>query len=194
MGRWIRPDFQALAGTRADLLRVATAASAPFRTILLSATLTDESLTTLQALFGAPGPTEFISSVALRDEPSYWTSMSKDEATRDDRVTECLRHLPRPLVLYTTLVLDARKWYHRLRDDGYRRVMLVTGGTTSGSYEGDLRLRDNSLDLIVGTSAFGLGVDQPDMRAVVHACIPETIDRYYRRSVAEDGTAARQWP
>ena len=41
--------------------------------------------------------------------------MSKDEATRDDRVAECLRHLPRPLVLYTTLVLDARKWYHRLR-------------------------------------------------------------------------------
>jgi ATP-dependent DNA helicase RecQ len=180
-GAQFRPAFQALAGSRADLLRVATASGTSFRTILLSATLTEESLLTLQGLFGRPGPTELISSVGLREEPSYWLSSCETEEEQVARTLDCLRHLPRPLVLYTTRVLDAKNWVERLRSNGYRRLMLVAGETDAASRRTAIeRLRAGSLDLVVGTSAFGLGVDQPDLRAVVHACVPETVDRYYQ--------------
>lgn len=182
-GAEFRPAFQALAGVRADLLRVAMANDAPFRTILLSATLTEESLLTLQNLFGRPGPTELVSSVALRHEPCYWLTSTDDDDVRAEMIIDCVRHLPRPLVLYTTRRKDAEAWLARLRTEGFRRLMLVGGETDAADRkEAIRRLRDGSLDLVVATSAFGLGVDQPDLRAVVHACIPETIDRYYQEA------------
>ena len=34
--------------------------------------------------------------------------------------------------------------------------------------------------MVIATSAFGLGIDYPGIRSVVHACVPETVDRWYQ--------------
>jgi ATP-dependent DNA helicase RecQ len=187
-----RPDFQAAAGLRTDLLKAAHDAGRPgFKTILLTGTLTQDALETLLELYGRPGPLEFVSSVSLRAEPSYWLHRCADDSEKERFLLDALRHLPRPLLLYTTRVDHAYQLADRLRWHGYRRLAVVTGQTSTQDRQRAIEgLTGRSLmsgartgtkvDVVVATSAFGLGIDQPDIRSVVHACVPETLDRYYQ--------------
>lgn len=185
-----RSDFQVIPGFRRDLLR---SARTPFPTLLMTGTLTESCFDTLEALFGEPGPFELLATAQLRPEPSYWFSLCRSEEEKIEQTLEAIRHLPRPLILYTTMVADAYRWAQELRHMGLRRYAVVTGESSSDERR---RVIDDwqarRVDLIVATSAFGLGVDQADVRAVVHACVPETIDRYYQEvgRGGRDGKAA----
>jgi superfamily II DNA or RNA helicase len=177
-GTDFRSSFQDLAGMRQGLLDVC---DVPFTTLLLSATFTEGTLRTLQSLFGRPGPFEHVSSVRLRPEPSYWWSISDDRDERERRVLEALRHLPRPTILYASEREDVKDWYALLKEQGYRRLDMMTGESTSDDRQRVLDQWDkDELDIVVATSAFGLGIDKGDVRAVVHACIPEDVNRFYQ--------------
>jgi len=212
VGSWgdaFRPQFHALAGLRTHLLRRAIESGhTPFKTILASATLTEDTLLLLRDLFGAPGPFLSVAAPVVRPEATYWQSVSLDRATRDERLMEALHRLPRPAIVYTTLrqersarpdTLTPQRVASLMRAAGFRRFATVDGESTTAHREQVLRgLRQepdgprSKYDVVVATSAFGLGIDIPDVRAVVHACIPETLDRYYQEvgRAGRDGRAA----
>jgi ATP-dependent DNA helicase RecQ len=76
-------------------------------------------------------------------------------------------------------------------------ALLRTSGVTAVHYHGGLSRTDREaaqdafmtgkVEVIVATSAFGMGVDKPDVRFVFHAEPPDTLDSYYQ----EIGRAGR---
>lgn len=191
-GTGFRTEFQELSGLRRELLAAAPPGKA-MRTIMLSATLTDSSLETLRALFGAESDFESLAAVQLRPEPDYWIAPVASEAERIDQVMEALHHAPRPAVLYVTEVGAANAWHARLVAAGFRRIRKLHGKTDRAEREEIVgEWRSGSIDIVVGTSAFGLGIDYANARTVIHACVPETLDRFYQEvgRGGRDGRAA----
>jgi ATP-dependent DNA helicase RecQ len=178
-GTGFRTEFQELSGLRRELLALAPERK-QLRTILLSATLTDSSLETLRALFAGEGGFESCAAVRLRPEPDYWIARPTG-TERDVKVLEAMHHVPRPAVLYVTEVKQAEHWYKVLRESGFGRLAMLHGKTSRDVREKVVRQwRDGALDIVVGTSAFGLGIDFAHARSVIHACVPETLDRFYQ--------------
>lgn len=201
-GRSFRPEFRTLADLRRDLLERAAMHDwdRPV-TLLLSATLGAAEMTDLAALFAEPGPCTPIVANALRSEPDIWVSRADNTEQRDARVLEALAHVARPSILYVTSPETAEEWYGRLKECGYRRIASVTGATSAHERSrvlealraaGDGR---SGVDLVVATSAFGLGIDYAHVRSVVHACLPETVDRWYQEMgrAGRDGDACAEY-
>jgi ATP-dependent DNA helicase RecQ len=183
-GIYFRVDFQLLS---ALWKQWRTRSTPPFKTILLSATFTAACRTGLARLFPSEQWVEFVSQ-QLRPEPAYYAKRFATRQDRDCAVQECAWRLPRPAILYTTRVNDAVLWRDRLRSQGFRRIECFTGDTPSAERRRLLnQWRQDEIDVMVATSAFGLGVDKPDIRTVLHACLPEDLDRFYQ----EVGRAGR---
>jgi len=199
-GRDFRPEFRNLANLRSDLLSRCDRGGHPgFLTILLSATLGPVELADLHDLFSKPGPLSLVAANSLRSEPEYWIASAAKENLRRARVLEALKRLPRPLILYVTRPARADEWERFLKNEGFGRVAVVTGHT-AGDFRRDVLggLRaglgsSSRYDVVIATSAFGLGIDNEQIRSVVHACLPETLDRWYQevgRSGRDGNTSA----
>ena len=176
-GGHFRVDFQLLALRRRQWL---AASQGRMRTLLLSATFTPRCLDLLRSMFGGEQWRQF-SCQRLRPEISYFRAPFFSAVDREAALVEALKHLPRPSILYVTEVAEAK----RLRD-----VLVDAGFASTESFHGDtpgferrtllLDWRSNRIEIMVATSAFGMGVDKADVRAVVHACYPESVHRYYQ--------------
>lgn len=178
-GDGFRPAFQMLAGVRRGLLNVCQGDG--FRTILMSATITPDTVRTIDALFGPASSVRMIASIYLRPEPQYWVHREPYEDRKIANVLAAARHAPRPFILYVTKREDARLWLNRLRAEGFARSECFHGDTGIVDRQRIINLwADNRLDIIVATAAFGVGIDKSDVRAVIHASVPETLDRFYQ--------------
>ena len=92
-----------------------------------------------------------------------------------------------PGIVYTATHRGTEELAALLRDNGVDAVHYH-GGLSRGDREAAQdAFMSGKVEVIVATSAFGMGVDKPDVRFVFHTEPPDTLDAYYQ----EIGRAGR---
>lgn len=74
-----------------------------------------------------------------------------------------------------------------LQKDGYRALPYHAGLTAEARTENQERFIREDVEIIVATIAFGMGINKPNVRYVIHYDLPKSIEGYYQ----ETGRAGR---
>ncbi len=187
-GEEFRCDFQRLGAARLRLLE----AHPGMRTLLLSATLGAETRKLVLAALRCPGAAVAEHS-EHRPELCFGVHRFADAEERDDALLPLLRSLPRPGIIYCTRTESCTWLLALLREARIRSCAVYFGATDPVERRRVLNdFQAGLLDIIVATNAFGLGVDKPDVRFVLHYQTPGSIERYCQEAgrAGRDGAEA----
>jgi len=134
--------------------------------------------------------------VAPWDRPNlrYGVRIAADE---DERHLEVLRWLRRlkggSAIVYATTRSQTEGWAAELTSALGRTVLPYHAGLSKEArFQAQERFMAGDVPVIVATTAFGMGVDKPDIRVVLHVSVPESVEAYAQESgrAGRDGEPA----
>ncbi|HEX5205825.1 RecQ family ATP-dependent DNA helicase [Paractinoplanes rhizophilus] len=116
------------------------------------------------------------------DRPNLFLEVAycPDEDYRWRRLTKLIDSVPRPGIVYVATRRAAEELAERLADAGYNTA-FYHGGMAGGARE--QRQEDfaaDRVDIMVATSAFGMGIDKANIRWVAHMALPDSPDSYFQ--------------
>jgi ATP-dependent DNA helicase RecQ len=92
-----------------------------------------------------------------------------------------------PGIIYVRTRKAAEEYSEAVAEAGLRSLPYHAGLRRQERDDAHALFMAGEVDVMVATSAFGMGVDKPDIRFVLHAHAPESVDTYYQ----EIGRAGR---
>lgn len=115
-----------------------------------------------------------------------------DEENKRSAVVDWVAALQGPGLLYTATRKDAESYAKSLREKGIAAAFYHAGMSAAQREEVHAGFRDDVYEVVAATSAFGMGIDKPNVRFVAHASTPDSLDTYYQQigRAGRDGAQA----
>jgi DNA topoisomerase-3 len=183
-GHDFRPDYRLL-GERLPALR-------PAPIVALTATATPLVQNDIAEQLGLVSPRRFIHG--FRRTNIAIEAASAQPGERAEIALRILREPERrPAIVYTPTRRGAEELAIALAADGRRAAAYHAGMTAPQRDRVQTAFLGGELDVIVATIAFGMGIDKPDIRTVVHTGMPSTVEGYYQEigRAGRDGRPSR---
>ena len=108
-------------------------------------------------------------------------------STRINKIVEIFNKVPGTGIVYCKSRKRTKEISELLRARGIASDFYHAGLVQEERNRKQEEWIQNKIRVIVCTNAFGMGIDKPDVRAVVHADIPDCLENYYQ----EAGRAGR---
>ena len=87
----------------------------------------------------------------------------------------------RPGLVYVATRKDTEFYADELAQCGVQAAAYHAGMKATDRERVHEEFLAGDLEVVVATSAFGMGIDKPDVRFVLHASVPESLDSYYQQ-------------
>lgn len=176
-GALFRVDYQCLESWKNNLQEM----NSSLRTFLLSATFDEKSVNILKDMFSKDGRWIEVRCDALRKEPRFTYVQAKNILDKKKKEKELIRLLPHPMIVYVSRPDEAESLKKGLEEEGIYNIRTFTGKTGNNQRKKiiDEWIQDD-FEIMIATSAFGVGVDKPDVRTVLHLYLPQNANSYYQ--------------
>ncbi|MFL6444087.1 MAG: RecQ family ATP-dependent DNA helicase [Candidatus Sulfotelmatobacter sp.] len=110
-----------------------------------------------------------------------------------ERIRSILHETEGSGIIYVATVRTANELYEWLCAENVNAARYHGKMKTKEREQVQQRFMDGEFHVIVATKAFGLGIDKPDIRFIVHFNFPDSIESYYQEigRAGRDGKVAR---
>jgi len=184
-GHDFRPDYRHI--------RAAAAGMGVERLLAVTATATPETAADIVTSLGLRAPHRVMLPF---DRPELYFQVQRVDRLEQklDRLQAWLAAAPGPTIIYCA---------SRSQTEQAADFVQAYGGVRAATYHGGLEADERQeaqeeflggrAPVLCGTCAFGLGIDKPDVRLVVHLSHPGSLEAYYQESgrAGRDGQPAR---
>lgn len=170
-----RPSYLKIADIREILIDVPVLA--------LTATATPEVVNDIQEKLHFKEKNVFRKSF-LRSNLAY---VVRTTESKDEQLLQILEKVPGTSVVYVRNRKRTKEIAEFLNTNGISAEYFHAGLNNSTKDERQQRWKNGETRVIVSTNAFGMGIDKPDVRSVVHMDLPDSLEAYFQ----EAGRAGR---